>query len=492
MEIKTEKNMKDKILLLLLFIAISTIFLLFFSWTTSPLYDCMSLDSNIFKLMGHFTKEGMIPYKDMFDHKGPILVFVEWIGCLISSNKTGIFFVQVIFWTISLCGTYKLLGLFFGRRGSCWLSIGSLMYFFLFLNWGNTTEEICLPFLIWSTYFAYTFFTKYQKEHNKYYALFYGITFMVGAFTRLTNALPLCILVIIGMIELVRQKKWENVIQNIIFFIIGVLIIIIPVFIWFAANGALGDMIYATFIYNFKYAVENATQKTLFEFIKFSIRYFTPFVLAIIVSIVAIKKKRYVPIAISVIVTSIIAIAFQLNSAMYEHYLMIWTPCVLMAFGLGCEIIKEGQKTKCIISCCAICFIAICSIGDLLLIKDSVHIYRDNSAEAYREEVHEIMNLIPESEKDAVVAYNVDPAFYIESGLKPCYRNFVLQDFQCQYDEKMRNEFEEDICSLKAKYIVEVVGKDNRMDNFIDEFYEEVTRTRSLILLRKNNLFSFN
>lgn len=51
----------------------SIIFLLLFSPYTTPLNPYYGYDDNIFMIIGQGINKGYVPYKDLFDHKGPIL-----------------------------------------------------------------------------------------------------------------------------------------------------------------------------------------------------------------------------------------------------------------------------------------------------------------------------------------------------------------------------------------------------------------------------------
>ena len=74
---KKEKSLFDNLILICL---ISMLFLLFFSTSTSPLYKDYQDDSAIFITVGKMLKDGKVLYKDIFDHKGPVFFFIEYIG----------------------------------------------------------------------------------------------------------------------------------------------------------------------------------------------------------------------------------------------------------------------------------------------------------------------------------------------------------------------------------------------------------------------------
>ena len=43
-------------------------------------------DSSVFIYVGNILKRGLMPYKDTFDHKGPLLYLLEYAGLFISEN----------------------------------------------------------------------------------------------------------------------------------------------------------------------------------------------------------------------------------------------------------------------------------------------------------------------------------------------------------------------------------------------------------------------
>ena len=140
--------------------------------------------------MGKFTADGLIPYTDFFDHKGPVVVFIEWLGFGLTKSNYTLLLLQAIFLTFALYGVYKIAKLFLSTKKSVLMTLVTLPVcsFFMSGQGGNTVEEWILPFLVWSSYFAVRFFAYKEKEHNFKYSMLYGITFAFAAFSRITNA----------------------------------------------------------------------------------------------------------------------------------------------------------------------------------------------------------------------------------------------------------------------------------------------------------------
>ncbi len=113
---------------------------------------------------------------------------------------------------------------------------------------------------------------------------------------------------------------------------------------------------------------------------------------------------------------------------------------------------------------------------------------KDNRLAELRQCVVDVKKNISSKEYNNVIAYNTSPYFYLESGIPPCYRNFILQDFHCSFNEKSRKQFEQDIKSLKATYIVEENSKDNnKMDDFIDKNYHIIKKNKLFVLKKINS-----
>ena len=112
------------------------------------------VDANCIFTVGKSIFYGKVPYRDLIDHKGFLLHFINGIGSLISFRSFfGVYIMELIGGFFFLLGSYKTLLLFASRR------VMNLMPFFaLFVyslpcfEYGASAEEFCLPFLSFSFY----------------------------------------------------------------------------------------------------------------------------------------------------------------------------------------------------------------------------------------------------------------------------------------------------------------------------------------------------
>lgn len=125
---------------------------------TSPLYAFNDwMDANIFFTMGKSMLSGKVLYRDVFDHKGPVLYFLYGLASLIDhTGFTGVLVVEIIAFALFLhCGlrTAELLA---GRAlHPAWavLPAAGIAASRAFAH-GGSAEELLLPFLAFALYGA--------------------------------------------------------------------------------------------------------------------------------------------------------------------------------------------------------------------------------------------------------------------------------------------------------------------------------------------------
>jgi len=106
-----------------------------------------SRDSGVFLYVGWRLLNGDIPYRDVWDHKPPLIYFVDALGIALTPGSLwGIWLLQLLFIFFTLLFIYKLLdqefGVYSALAGCIILASGLLTV----LEKGNVTEEYALVF----------------------------------------------------------------------------------------------------------------------------------------------------------------------------------------------------------------------------------------------------------------------------------------------------------------------------------------------------------
>ena len=108
-----------------------------------------SRDSGVFLYVGWRFLNGDIPYRDVWDHKPPLIYFVDALGIALAPNSLwGVWFLQAIFIFFTLLIIYKLIdrefGIYAALSGIIIFTSGLLTI----LDMGNVTEEYALVFQV--------------------------------------------------------------------------------------------------------------------------------------------------------------------------------------------------------------------------------------------------------------------------------------------------------------------------------------------------------
>ena len=209
---KTRKNLIIYAFLTLFCIA----FLLLLSASTSPLYkDLCDGDSSIFIFFGKAITLGKDAYRDYFDHKGPILFYINALGYFLTKSKVGIFILQCISLSISSIFMYKTARFFTKPIRSVICVIITILAFGATISDGNLTEEYCILYCMIAIYTALKFITKHPKApHPRKNMVIYGICFGICAFIRVNNGLIICGIVFVTIMTDFINEHIKEIFKN--------------------------------------------------------------------------------------------------------------------------------------------------------------------------------------------------------------------------------------------------------------------------------------
>ncbi len=473
---------RDNIILFLIIV----VFLLIGAYNTSPLLESYTYggDTDVFTAMGKFFINGLIPYKECFDTKGPYLILIQAIGLAAFKSSFGIFVLQVINFSFIVAGAYKLTTLFNKNANKVLVCLVTVFLVNVCYQGGNFTEEYCLPFLVWSIYWITSYLCKKQDKIDWGHLLFYGISFGICALTRVTNALPLCVFIIVLCVVTIKEEGIKNVLKKILLMALGLVLVLTPFLIYFLANHALSDLIFAVYEYNFSYATSSLEPTTIRDIVH-TILLIIPMLAAFAIGIVnCISDKKRLAVNLPYLLTIVIGIAFQLTQYVYAHYYLIYVP-VIIPFLFSKPTAEENKIFTWIrrVSIIGTLAVMACIFGTL--VKADYGYFQYKRTEAFEKEAKVIEKQIEQRYKNKVITYNMLASFYLHTNIKPCNRYFFLQDWLCNHNPKSKKEFDEFIKSLKAEYIVMDINKNGEKDNFIKHHYKEVSKTENLLLLKK-------
>lgn len=209
-------------------------------------------DINAFFTVGKSMINGLIPYRDLFEQKGPLLYFVYGLTYLISNDTfIGAFILEIISIALSFYFFYKIAVIYTSKKEGILISILliSMICGNKSFSHGGSAEELCLPIFIFG---MYTYLHK-RIRFKKSVIFVNGI--LAGCLTLIKINLVAYSFAWISLLflEFIIEKEYKKAIGSCLVFLFGMAIPIIPFIIYFYLNNALDDFIEVYLIINIKY-----------------------------------------------------------------------------------------------------------------------------------------------------------------------------------------------------------------------------------------------
>jgi hypothetical protein len=208
-----------------------------------------SRDSGVFLYVGWRLLQGDIPYRDVWDHKPPLIYFVDALGIALTPGSLwGIWILQFLFIFFTLLFVYKLLeqefGIYAALAGCMILTSGLLTI----LEKGNVTEEYALVF---QTLCLWLFLRAWKNDFPLRDAFWIGV---LGGFAfnfkQTTIGIWITYTLFLLVIRIIQKKLPA---KDLLSLLAGWLAPSVPLFIYLARQGAFTDYWEQAFLYNFVY-----------------------------------------------------------------------------------------------------------------------------------------------------------------------------------------------------------------------------------------------
>lgn len=223
-----------------------------FCTRSSPLYPFNDwCDPNCFVTVARGWVNGMLPYRDLYEQKGPLLYLLHAGACLISDHSFfGVWLLEI---AACLAAILLILRIFALRGWNCRLTMlgvtAALLYFSGVFVSGDTAEELCMPFLLYALLVGVRA-AEAERLPGKREGFRIGLTSACVLMIKYTMVgLYLGWFVGIALLFF-RLRKGKKLISFALCIAAGVGTAVLPMTLYFAANGALGDLIQVYFLDN--------------------------------------------------------------------------------------------------------------------------------------------------------------------------------------------------------------------------------------------------
>ena len=216
-----------------------------------PLLNCdgnpTGTDSTVFLYIGRLILHGGVPYRDAFDHKGPLVYLLDAAGLAIH-GVFGVWLLELLFLTVSALFAYKTARLLAPPGVALFTAVIAVLWYTARCD-SNFCETWSVPFLLISLYG----WTRYLREG---YRIGAGATFAVGfCFAGVLllkpnlTALWILFCLTVAVVSLLR-RDFRFLASRVALFLLGAAVLLAPILGWLWKNGAWNDFIAQYWVFN--------------------------------------------------------------------------------------------------------------------------------------------------------------------------------------------------------------------------------------------------
>lgn len=486
MEIK-----KEYLMVFLLFAASSFVFL-----TKSPLHPWVGAnagrDSSVFQTVALMMERSYMPYRDTFDHKGPLLYIINYLGRNISEYR-GIWVIEYLFLLATMVTLYFISKIVIDNCAQAMVAVfTAFSLLFRYFDLGNFTEEYAMLFIAIGLFIFLDYVL--NDRVSSFRLTVCGICFGAVCLLRV-NMIALWIVYCFSIFFTCIVKKEFNALRKfIIYFLGGFCLIVAPIVIWLWMNNALGDFWFEYIQFNLLYssaeggrALFPAKWNAFFTFANTMV-----YTLAVISTVfLYFKKSKYI-YGIYFIYLFVNLILVSLSGMTYPHYGMMLIPAVVFPIA---SIMSYFNKEFMRIGSIIMAAFLICNVisGDWeATMAGLIYTYEGRKERHLSDDIKPILEVIENNSKvdDYISVYGNFDLVYVLSGRKHATKysyQFPISDVYPMIMENYWKELEEE----KPELIVVSAGYyNNDMIQFLDRNgYELLWAAREDSINDGNSIF---
>ena len=434
---------------LLFFSLITASSLLLICSKCSPLYVFNDwVDVHCFVTVGRGIKHGLVPYRDLYEQKGPLLYFIVALGMFFSEDSLiSLYIIEVLSFTVFIYYSMKIVMLWTDNM---------VIYFlapFIFMTitssiafvYGFSAEELCLSVYSYALYIILRRMRKKETPAPQDYFIM-GILFSYAFWIKYVLCGFYIGLAMVVFVWIVRMDKQNELKIAILCAILGLLVTSFPILLWYTCKGAFKDLFEVYFYNNIMlYSNNGNVDSTFANLIDALFRENFVWVVSGLFGIVSLlmeyRKNEWE--ALIIIVTQVMMIVFiLLNRYFWTYYpliLAVYSPLALIPLSLIIgKVSVRSVKMRIAILGLTVALSTFVSF----MISPNTYMISYTKKDIPQYQFADIMH--EKKDNPTLLNYDVlDGGFYYAAGIMPINR------FSCKFNIDLPEQMEE------QKYIVQ-------------------------------------
>lgn len=445
------------------------------------------VDANAFFTVGKGMVRGIVPYRDIFEQKGPLLYFIYGLGSLISYRSfIGVFILEVFFFSVFLYYSQKIACLFLSQKCSNFilpifaLGVVTLKAF----SHGGSAEEFTLPFLMISCYYLIVYLQDESICISKKTIFLNGI--LAGCIFWIKYTLIGFLFGWMACIFLIQvlHNEYKDAFRNCLYFLLGMFVATIPWLVYFCFHGALDDLWNVYFMVNMNaYPVQigmlqklNHTVSFIFESIfgnvTMCIGTVGGFLLLFLKRDIFAKREAFCSLLFCFFTTGFF---IYIGGTNYHYYSLPMSIFLLFGLIFLFSFVDSRKFLSRFLWSSLICLILVFSFSS----NTRMIFYKEDNYAQY-----EFASIINQVESPTLLNYGfLDGGFYLTTGIQPKMYYFMKNNIPYQNYPEMMNTQDYYVKERLFDFIVIKGSLSRRKKEFISQYYEMVsshTQTNNL------------
>ena len=326
----------------------------------NPFDHLPGTDNGVFLYGGQQLLAGKTPYLDFWDHKGPLIYFINALGLLLGKgSRWGVWITEFVFLTLTATGIYKIAHIQWSKpagivAAAYWAYVLEQVGRYKYFHNSNYTETYSLLFNVTAIYF-WVWASKSRRANWSWIAI--GVSTGFSFLLRPNNIGVQVSIMLVELVIAISQKELGGFFKKAFFLALGVFSVLAIFATWFLTRGALSNLVDAVFTYNAYYAHKNQVKGFVTSYIEmitgiFNQMGWVPFIgygaLLILWIYGQVKQKTFdashgnIFILMILIGLPLETVLSSVSGRVFYHYMIIWTPYLaLLAGALTKEILAK-------------------------------------------------------------------------------------------------------------------------------------------------------
>ncbi len=311
-------------------------------------------DSGVFLYMGWRILNGELPYLDVWDHKPPIIFYLNALGLAIMDNsRWGVWLLEFLFLFLAAFIGFKIIQKAFGTFPAIFSTLLWLLTLLFVIQGGNLTTEYTLPLQFTALMFAQITFEKQNISVWRW--LLIGAIGAIAFFTKQT-AIGIWISIIMFLfIYRLKSHRLKELFFEFLSFLIGLFLVFLFWILFFIIRGGGAEFWSSAFEYNLIYSTTIVGLSARLRPILFGIFPLTKVGLfqfagiGYMIGLLLIFYKRDIPrnwiplIVIGLFDLPIELILISVSGKTYAHYYMTILPVLALFSAIPIWVIYKSK-----------------------------------------------------------------------------------------------------------------------------------------------------